>query len=644
MKNLSLILSVLIGFNSGFAQEAELFSPDKAIKISIYLESGQPVYSVQYNNKVVLEKSRLGLRTNITDYSENLVFEGSETNSVFKNYTSKKQKTSEITYKARQLICKFSNQKGQKFDVIFQISNNNIAFKYHLQKYSDTIAHVVSKEFTGFNFPATGKGFLSPQSKSMVGFQRTKPSYEEGYEVNQEITAVSREGLGYTFPGLFKIDNHWVLVSETGVDATYVGSHLSDPDDEEEYMISFPNQTENNGFGSTGAAISLPFSTPWRTVTIGESLKPIVETTIPFDVVEPLYEPSQDYMFGRGVWSWIMWQDKSMNYEDQVTYIDFAAELGYEYILIDANWDQNIGYEKMEDLIQYANSKNVDVFLWYNSNGVANDAPLTPRNKMHRPIHRKEEMRWLQENKVKGIKVDFMGGDKQQTLQLYEAILSDANDYGLMLIFHGATLPRGWEVMYLNFISNEAVLASENLMFSQEANDLEAFSASLHPYIRNTVASMDFGGTVLNERYNRANDGGNVRKTSDAFQLATAILFQTPVQFFALTPNNLEDAPDFVIDFMKNVPTTWDDTIFIDGYPGEFIVLARRHDDKWYIAGINAMKSPKTLSFSFSEMEGENFVIINDRKNGKLEERLISQKKGKFEVTIQPEGGFVITN
>lgn len=644
MKNLSLILSVLIGFNSGFAQEAELFSPDKAIKISIYLESGQPVYSVQYNNKVVLEKSRLGLRTNITDYSENLVFEGSETNSVFKNYTSKKQKTSEITYKARQLICKFSNQKEQKFDVIFQISNNNIAFKYHLQKYSDTIAHVVSKEFTGFNFPATGKGFLSPQSKSMVGFQRTKPSYEEGYEVNQEITAVSREGLGYTFPGLFKIDNNWVLVSETGVDATYVGSHLSDPDDEGEYMISFPNQTENNGFGSTGAAISLPFSTPWRTVTIGESLKPIVETTIPFDVVEPLYEPSQDYMFGRGVWSWIMWQDKSMNYEDQVTYIDFAAELGYEYILIDANWDQNIGYEKMEDLIQYANSKNVDVFLWYNSNGVANDAPLTPRNKMHRPIHRKEEMRWLQENKVKGIKVDFMGGDKQQTLQLYEAILSDANDYGLMLIFHGATLPRGWEVMYPNFISNEAVLASENLMFSQEANDLEAFSASLHPYIRNTVASMDFGGTVLNERYNRANDGGNVRKTSDAFQLATAILFQTPVQFFALTPNNLEDAPDFVIDFMKNVPTTWDDTIFIDGFPGEFIVLARRHDDKWYIAGINAMKSPKTLSFSFSEMEGENFVIINDRKNGKLEERLTSQKKGKFEVTIQPEGGFVITN
>lgn len=644
MKNLSLILSVLIGFNSGFAQEAELFSPDKAIKISIYLESGQPVYSVQYNNKVVLEKSRLGLRTNITDYSENLVFEGSETNSVFKNYTSKKQKTSEITYKARQLICKFSNQKGQKFDVIFQISNNNIAFKYHLQKYSDTIAHVVSKEFTGFNFPATGKGFLSPQSKSMVGFQRTKPSYEEGYEVNQEITAVSREGLGYTLPGLFKIDNHWVLVSETGVDATYVGSHLSDPDDEGEYMISFPNQTENNGFGSTGAAISLPFSTPWRTVTIGDSLKPIVETTIPFDVVEPLYEPSQDYMFGRGVWSWIMWQDKSMNYEDQVTYIDFAAELGYEYILIDANWDQNIGYEKMEDLIQYANSKNVDVFLWYNSNGLANDAPLTPRNKMHRSIHRKEEMRWLQENKVKGIKVDFMGGDKQQTLQLYEAILSDANDYGLMLIFHGATLPRGWEVMYPNFISNEAVLASENLMFSQEANELEAFSASLHPYIRNTVASMDFGGTVLNERYNRANDGGNERKTSDAFQLATSILFQTPVQFFALTPNNLEDAPDFVIDFMKNVPTTWDDTIFIDGYPGEFIVLARRHDDKWYIAGINAMKSPKTLSFSFSEMDGENFVIINDRKNGKSEEKLISQKKGIFEVTIQPEGGFVITN
>jgi hypothetical protein len=213
-----------------------------------------------------------------------------------------------------------------------------------------------------------------------------------------------------------------------------------------------------------------------------------------------------------------------------------------------------------------------------------------------------------------------------------------------MMIFHGATIPRGWEVMYPNFISTEAVLASENLMFSQYANDQEARSAAIHPFIRNTVGSMDFGGTVLNERYNRTNDGGNFRRTSDAFQLATAVLFQTPVQFFALTPNNLEDAPEFAVDFMKNVPTTWDETIFIEGYPGEYSVIARRHKDQWYIAGINASKEAKKVSFSLPELKGNTFSIINDSKKGKTEKKEIKQNRGKFEVTIQPQGGFVITN
>jgi len=327
-----LLIILNAGFNSGFAQEAVVNSPNEAVKLEVYLESGKPSYSVFYNDEVVLEKSRLGLKTNISDYSEALKFEGSETNSIEKNYESKKLKKSEINYKAQELTCTFSNEKGQKMDVIFRVSDNDIALKYYLHKYSDTVAHVVTKEFTGFNFPKSAKGFLTPQSKSMVGFQRTKPSYEEGYYLDQDITAASTHSMGYTFPALFKSEDHWVLLSETGVDGTYVGAHLSDPDEEGEYTIAYPHITENNDFGSTGAAISLPFSTPWRTITIGESLKPIVETTIPFDLVEPLYEASQDYTFGRGVWSWIMWQDASMNYDDQVTYIDFASEMGYEYI------------------------------------------------------------------------------------------------------------------------------------------------------------------------------------------------------------------------------------------------------------------------------------------------------------------------
>ena len=227
----------------------------------------------------------------------------------------------------------------------------------------------------------------------------------------------------------------------------------------------------------------------------------------------------------------------------------------------------------MEQFIKYARSKGVEVFLWYSSSGYWNDIEQSPVNRMDNSIARKQEMRWLQSQGVKGIKVDFFGGDKQETLRLYEEILSDADDHGLMVIFHGCTLPRGWERMYPNYVGSEAVLASENLVFSQHFCDNEAFNATLHPFIRNAVGCMEFGGVFLNKRLNRSNDGGTIRRTTDIFQLATAVLFQNPIQNFALAPNNLTDAPQICLDFMKQVPTTWDETRFIDGYPGDILFL-----------------------------------------------------------------------
>jgi hypothetical protein len=211
-----------------------------------------------------------------------------------------------------------------------------------------------------------------------------------------------RNNEGYVFPGLFRIGGDgWVLLSETGVSSLYCASHLGNGSEDRLYTVEYPNPKQNNGFGSTGAAIGLPGATPWRTITVGSTLKPIVETTIPFDVVDPLYEASQAYKFGKGTWSWIVWQDQSMNYNDQVKYIDLASALGYQYILMDALWDTNIGKEKMKELIQYAHSKKVDVFLWYNSNGSFNDAPQGPKNKMNTAIARKQEMKWLKANGCK---------------------------------------------------------------------------------------------------------------------------------------------------------------------------------------------------------------------------------------------------
>jgi len=640
---LSFILSILL-LNTFSAQVAEISSPDEKLKLNVYSENGNALYSVTFQGKSMLDKSPLGLMTNESDFSKNLKFTDSKKDKVSKNYTNEKIKKSQVNYTANTLTVNFTNVDNFNIGIEFQVSNNNVVFRYEIQPMKDRLSAVVQSEITGYRFPSQTTTFLSPMMKPMTGFARTAPSYESGYKADAELG--TKADYGYVFPGLFHVGNDgWILLSETGVNSLYSASHLETTSEKNIYKVAYPNMAENNGFGSTGASISLPGKTPWRTITIGDSLKPIVETTIPFDVVEPMYEPSQKYSFGKSTWSWILWQDNSMNYEDQSLFIDLASKLGYKYILIDALWDKNIGKERMKDLIQYAKSKDVGVLLWYNSNGSANDAPMGPRNKMSSAIERKKEMKWLKEVGVKGLKVDFFGGDKQETMRLYEDILSDANDFGLFIIFHGATLPRGWEVMYPNYAGSEAVLASEMLYFSEDVRKQEAFFATLHPFIRNTVGSMEFGGTFLNKYLTKSNKDKNKRHTKDGFQLATAVLFQNPVQMFAVMPNNLTDVPKFQLDFMKEIPTLWDETVFIDGYPGKYSVIARRHQNQWYVAGINAEKSVKKLKINLPMFAGKAVKFINDDVQGNSSEKEVKvNAKGDFNVEIQPNGGFVLRN
>ena len=548
-------------------------------------------------------------------------------------------------YVANEAVFSFTQQGKTIYDVIFRISNNDVAFKYKMYPQGKTLSCVVKQEATGFAFPDGTTTFLCPQSKPMGGFARTSPSYETSYTAD-DAAGKNGWGEGYTFPCLFRNgDNGWVLVSETGVNGGYCASRLLGHKGGT-YTIGFPQEGEANGNGTVSPGIALPGETPWRTITVGKTLAPIVETTVPFDVVKPLYPAKGEFTYGRGSWSWIIGMDGSTNYKEQLRYIDFSAAMGYQSVLVDALWDKQIGRDKIEELAKYGKDKGVALYLWYNSNGYWNDAPQTPRGIMDNAIARRKEMKWMQSIGIRGIKVDFLGGDKQMTMQLYEDILSDANEYGLLVIFHGCTLPRGWERMYPNFAASEAVLASENLHFSQGSCDNEAFNATLHPFIRNTVGSMDFGGSALNKYYNADNaPRGSRRVTSDVYALATAVLFQSPVQHFALAPNNLTDAPSWAIDFMKEVPTTWDEVRFIDGYPGKYVILARRHGDKWYIAGVNAQKETLKLKVNLPMFSnGEKVRLFSDDKalQGGVKQIEIG-KKQELQLAIPCNGGVLIT-
>ena len=641
-----IVMAMLLGSSVASAENKQITSPDGKLVVTVADMDGRPSYSVSYDNVLFLKPSPLGMIANIGDFSSGMSLEKNvSTNKIDETYELASIKQSKVRYVANEAVFSFTQQGKTIYDVIFRISNNDVAFKYKIYPQGETLSCVVKQEATGFAFPDGTTTFLCPQSKPMGGFARTSPSYETSYTAD-DVAGKNGWGEGYTFPCLFRNgDNGWVLVSETGVNGGYCASRLLGHKGGV-YTIGFPQEGEANGNGTVSPGIALPGETPWRTITVGKTLAPIVETTVPFDVVKPLYPAKGEYTYGRGSWSWIIGMDGSTNYKEQLRYIDFSAAMGYQSVLVDALWDKQIGREKIEELAKYGKDKGVALYLWYNSNGYWNDAPQTPRGIMDNAIARRKEMKWMQSIGIRGIKVDFFGGDKQMTMQLYEDILSDANEYGLLVIFHGCTLPRGWERMYPNFASSEAVLASENLHFSQGSCDHEAFNATLHPFIRNTVGSMDFGGSALNKYYNADNaPRGSRRVTSDVYALATAVLFQSPVQHFALAPNNLTNAPSWAIDFMKEVPTTWDEVRFIDGYPGKYVILARRHGDKWYIAGVNAQKETLKLKVNLPMFSnGEKVRLFSDDKalQGGVKQIEIG-KKQELQLSIPCNGGILIT-
>lgn len=633
------------------ATDVEVTSPDGKVVVEVNDNGGTANYSVTYDGHQFLNESHLGMTTNAGNFASGLKLADASKSNIDESYTMSRTKCSQSHYVANQATLNFTNADGQTMTVTFNVSNNDIAFRYSFPTLGGWYSLRIDSEATSYNLPSTATAFIMPQSKGGSGWCRTWPAGEEHYSLDAPLTAKSKDGEGFAFPALFRLGSDgWLLLSETGSDGSYAGCQLSEYVAGQGYTVKFPSPLQNSGMGSSASAISLPGSTPWRTITLGATLRPIVETTIPFDVVRPKFEASQEYKAGRYVWSWIIWQDASINYADQKTFIDLAAEMGYEYSLIDANWDDDklIGRERMAELSKYAAAKGVKLILWYNSNGYWNDAPQTPRNCMHTVAARRKEMKWLHDTGIAGIKVDFFGGDKQETMQLYEDILHDANDYGIFVIFHGCTLPRGWERMYPNFIASESVRASENVYFTEESSQSEASELSTFAFTRNAVAAMDYGGTMLNRYFSRDNKSRHPRLTSDILEIAAAYFTQSAVQCVALMPNNLKELEAWELDLLKQIPAGWDETRFIDGYPGKYFIVARRKGDKWYVAGLNATKQEMKLTLDLPMLAGHQTTCYNDRpaKGASLPQpqmqKLKINAKGQAKVTIQPNGGLLI--
>ncbi|MBO7114205.1 MAG: glycoside hydrolase family 97 N-terminal domain-containing protein, partial [Bacteroidaceae bacterium] len=350
-KTLFLTVVMALGLTGIQAQEnagvPDLKSPDGRLVVSLNLTGAEnPTYSVTYDGKQMLEDSPIGIMLDMGskptleglpqgreagngDFTKNLKLVSALTDQLSVDYTMDRIKTAHVSHEYTLGVYELQNAANQNIEFEFRVSNNDIAIRYNIPKPRQRASTRVLFENTGFRFPDGTTTFLTPQSDAMIGWQRSKPSYEEGYSNDGQMNVRSQYGHGYTFPGLFHVgENGWVLLCETGVSSSYCGSRLGDCKDNT-YKIEFPMPDENNGNGTVCPAMRLPGSTPWRTITVGSDLKPIVETTVMWDYVEPLFAPSREYVYGRSTWSWIVWQDASCNWDDQVKFIDLASAMGW---------------------------------------------------------------------------------------------------------------------------------------------------------------------------------------------------------------------------------------------------------------------------------------------------------------------------
>lgn len=619
-----------------------LSSPDRHITVRVIVNPGKPlVYTIARDGKPVLLPSELGLQLQGADLSGVLtITDASKDRAVNDSYRMAVGKKRDISYSANEKTWTVQNAQQQKMDIVFRVSNDGVAFRYVVAEPSLPRKTLI-QERTTFAFPSSATAWLQPMSVAQTGWERTNPSYEEHYQMDIAVGTASPSAAGWVFPALFKQGDTWVALSEAGMDGTFQASRLAPESKGGVYTIGNPMPAEAYGGKGLLADVAGTLTTPWRLLALG-SLATVTNSTLGTDLAAPAIKFDEALVKpGHASWSWALLKDDGTVYDVQKKFIDYAADMHWDYTLIDADWDQKIGYEKIKELADYAATKNVGLLLWYNSSGPWNGTKYSPKGKLLTHEQRVAEFKRIRDMGIKGVKIDFFNGDSQAMIAYYVDILNDAAAAGLLVNFHGSTLPRGWHRTWPNLMTMEAVKGFEFTSFEQRDEDAMPTHVAMLPFARNLFDPMDFTPMVFGDIPNIK------RTTSNGFELATSVLMLSGIQHFAERLEGMATAPEYVKNFLRELPRSWDDSRYVDGYPGQYAVIARRAGNTWYIAGINATESEKTLTLDLSFAGTGAAVVIGDGeavtgKPSSFSQRSIAASQ-KAVVTIKPHGGFVIT-
>lgn len=618
------------------AWQGQLSSPDQTLTARVELDGqGQLWFQLFRRGQAVIQPSPLGASLHNTGFERDLTLESaSVVEPVTDSYRMWVGKRKQIEYRANRLDLTLRNAKGHPLILALRLSNDGLAYRYEFPGESED-TRVVVAERSGVHFLAETRAWLQPKAEAQSGWMNVNPSYEEDYLQDIPIGTPAPTEAGWVFPALFRHGDTWIVLSETGMDGRYSASNLAQHSDDGLYRLRFPHPAEVITNGKLLPEARLPFHSPWRLVLVGD-LATVVQSTLGTDLAAPSELDYTGFIApGAVAWSWGLLKDDATVYPVQKEFVDYAAWMNWPYVLVDADWDQKIGYERIEELAGYAADRGVGLLLWYNSSGAWNQTVYSPKSRLLTRADRRAEFARLRSIGIRGVKVDFFPGDGASVVQYYRDILDDAADFELMVNFHGSTLPRGLQRTFPNLLTSEAVKGLEFITFEQVNADREATHVAMLPFTRNLFDPMDFTPLVLGDIPNIE------RKTSNGFQLALPVLLLSGLQHLVTTPEQMRQVPDYVQDYLRSLPGQWDESRFVDGHPGQFVVIARRAGPRWYVAGINGAQTSMRLDLDLSFIPADEGMLIRDGDRQRELQRH-QTAAGRQQVTLPAASGFVM--
>lgn len=633
-------LLCLAGYQRAFSQKQpvyELTSPNGNIKLVLHDNypagndsAASAVFDVYYKTggkfTPVMRANELGLYTAQQQFKNIDLKKAGAVKKLNENYRMITGKRSLCTNAASERMFTFANAAGKQLNVIFRVYNDGIAFRYQLPQ-SGTGPVNVKDEYTTYHIPEQTARWI----------QKYDPAYEEFFPYSTDGKGQKSQQWGY--PALFKVNGKEVyyLLSEAGNSEFNAAARLSNARSLNNYKVTYPEPRQE--FNQQGDISPLPWASQWHTMILGP-LAAIVQSTLVNDVSEPTKIKDTGWIRPGSV-AWVYWayNHGSKDYKRVVEYVDLAEKMTWPYVLIDWEWDTMANGGSMEDAVKYANAKGIKPLLWYNS-GTTEWADATPIDRMRTRDRRIKEFDWLNKIGVYGVKIDFFAGDQQDMMKLYLDILKDAADHHLMVDFHGATIPRGWSRTYPNLMTVEAVRGAEWYNNGSDLTNKAAVHNTTLPFTRNVIGPMDYTPVTFS-------NSQHPHITTYGHELALSVVFESALQNFADRPEAFNTLPEAPKNFLKTVPTAWDETRLLSGYPGNHVVIARRRGNQWYIGGLNGQDHAQTLQFNLSFLKSNKakISIIKDGGNDKSFTTQTLSVNANKPVTVNclPRGGFVAT-